>query len=293
MLRVRDVRAPSVTMFRSTTKSDVRSQDYLRASAHKVFNSSASILCDDVYSTTYEMRLPRMSCTVLSHVTLALTGNNSRANPHRRTVHTVFRMSINSDAILRLMFIQPEVVTATIHLEPQYLDLATKSRDSFVSMENHMAPGRMRTIKSGTVELSGRLAPYVVESVMGPVEHKWEYCNVTRSRFIFLHTDDTSQVPKSLTRDSIDIMSGFKPEGCSFVKSNNLRSYTINVSTPASENSSSVGKNSCLVVYFDGSFRMCGKPASAYNVCKVFRDSLMAVLASPMSGRFVSSLAPI
>lgn len=106
------------------------------------------------------------------------------------------------------------------------------SKNVFRAMNNNMVPGRMRIIRDGiSKELSGRLTPYIVERAMGEVEHKWEYCNITRSRFIFIWTGESSQTVLGVTRESMGIMSEFKPPNCSFVRNDNLGSYSVNVST--------------------------------------------------------------
>ena len=276
-------------MFRSTTKHDVRSQDELRSLALKSFTRTEDTHNNDIYATTYGIELPRGSLELLNKVILGLTCNCSTANSSRRTMHTMIRGKLGDTSIIRICFLQPEVVTSTAHLPPHLNDDLVREQTVFVSAPPFPSPGRVRKL-SRVSEVSGRLSPYIVEAASLNSVATWSYSNITRSKFVLTLTTHYSYQCMGMTYDSIRIISSFKDPNVSFRYDENLRHFCANISPPEGKGVLGVGNNTSLIVYSDGSFRVNGSPSASYDVCRAFSDCVTRLFSSAMMEVFLKSL---
>lgn len=266
-------------MFRSTTKHEVRSQSYLLKHSTQALSCTNNILCEDIYTTTYGKALPPRSRELLDNVILGLTGNMSRSCSYRRTVHTLCKFKWEEDTIIRVVFIQPELVTSTAHVHQVYHSDLVQARQELSMTENLPSQGNLRVLQS-KIEVSGRLAPYIVDRAGANEFSEWTYNNITRSKFMFVVTTLEKQGVYECTKDTLRMLLSFKGARATFVEDPTLRNFSVYIRPESIADRAVTSSNSSVVVYPDGSFRVNGKPSFSYDLCCELRGCFVRAVGS-------------
>lgn len=276
-------------MFRYSTKQNVRSQELLRKQATKALNDTRQVLCDSVYTNTYDMKLPNTSKEILDNIVLPLTGCQSRASEESRKVFTVMVLEYKESKRVRMCFVQPEVSSATGNAPSSLCSVLNEAKSRLMKMPNSPTPARIAA-SAEKCQIAGRLAPYVVEESGLASFTSWSYCNASKSRFTYVLTGPRSVRLMSLTKETISIYQGFCVQDCAIVYVPTTKCFKITAAPEDDDRSENPNKSTCIFLYCDGTFKVLGTPQKSYKVCKLFRDTVIRAHASSMHLRILSTL---
>lgn len=277
-------------MFRHTTKQTVRSQDSLRQKANKALDKDKQILCDSVYSQTYDTPLPRASVEMLDNIIGPLTGFHSQTDPESRKIYVLCSLSY-SEKRIRVCFIQPEISTATAGTRYANEAALSASRRSMSLWVNNPVPARITTSKE-KCQVAGRASPYVVSRAGLDSGVKWTYFNAAKSRILYYMCQETGVTVMSMTKETVLLYQCFCVEGCAIVYSNSTNCFKVTAS-PLDSSTDASNSNSGIFLYCDGSFKVLGTPSKVHPVCKLLRDTIVRCHLSHMHSRALSSLVPV
>lgn len=281
----------SASLFRSSKTRSSKTQDQLlsRSLKHKqAYN------VDDpdrsVYECSYDIPMPPESVGILRSLISGLTGGTPHVTADMRVTHTVGLWTVGSSAVYRCCFIQPEVSSATSSMPAHRYKSATLATHVVSESICGAVPSAVNLHKV-KIQLSGRLAPYVVAH-MG-TSHEWTFANIAKSKFVFICTDDNGSHMAGLTRRSLEMLRAYSPCNVALIDDIKTKAYKITAMPSGSARADEANKNTCMIVYIDGAFKVTGKPDCMANVGTGFRTALQLVAASPSWPLFVTSLVPL
>jgi len=276
-------------MFRHSTKQSVRSQEWLRKRATKALDSGRQILCDSIYTNTYDAELPDTSVEILNNIVAPLTGCNSFACKETRKVFTMMLLEYADFARLRILFIQPEVSSATANTSSTFSGTLNSSRSKLLESPNNPSPGRIAT-STEKCQVAGRLAPYIVAGCGLSSSVSWSYCNASKSRFTYAITSPDKVELMCPTKETISMYQAFCVEDCAIVYVPTTRCFKVTASPDEGDCSEDPNKSTCIFLYCDGTFKVLGTPHKSYKVCKLFRDTVICAHLSSMHAKILDTL---
>lgn len=278
--------------FRHTTKQSARSQEWLRARADKALTKDRQLLCTSVYLNTYGINLPSPSVQILDYIISPLTGNASRTDSDRRPLFTVCIGEYQNATRFRLCFLQPEVASATAQTKSAYIHILNSSRSELMSELHNPSPGGIQK-SSEKCQVTGRLAPYVIERSGLGSETQWTYCNACKSRFVYIVTTTKAQYVMAPTVRTIQMYQSFAVDDCAIVYMNSMSCFKVTASPSRYDQGDTANKSTCMFLYCDGSFKITGTPHKAYKVCELLRETIIRAHTSGMHTRLMGSLTRI
>lgn len=281
-----------MSMFRHSTKQNVRSQDHLRKSASAALDRDRQLLCDSVYENTYSTALPESSKNMLNNIVVPLTGCSSEVDGERRRLYTLAKFNHADKFMLRMCFIQPEVSSATAIVSSAYSDILNRARSQAINELNNPSPGRIAVSKE-KCQVAGRLSPYVVERAGLSSTVEWSYFNASKSRMLYIMSSPDGVDLMSMTRETISIYQGFCVKDCVIVYVSNMRCFKVTAAPDDSDTDENPNKSTCMFLYCDGTFKVLGTPHKSYKVCALFRSTVLRAHSSPMSSKILASLVPL
>ena len=276
-------------MFRHSTKQNARSQELLKKQATKALRENRQVLCNSVYDNTYGIDLPDTSVDILNNIVAPLTGCNSEPSKGSRKVFTMTVLEYKDNRRVRVCFLQPEVSSAIANAPSSMSPAFNSSRARLLQMPNNPSPARIST-SSRKCQVSGRLAPYIVEDSGLSSSVSWSYCNASKSRLLYIVTSPGSLKLMSLTKETIVIYQSLCVPDCAIVYVPTTRCFKITASPDDDDTSEDPNKSTCIFLYCDGTFKVLGTPHKAYKVCKLFRDTVVKAHKSHMHSRVLSTL---
>lgn len=282
--------------FRNTKVRKQQSQTYLKIKSSTLTVSHES---DNVYEHTYGIRLPSASYDILLPCVSGFTRGMSVPNAEIRSLHTIGVWCSETGVICRCCFIQPEVASATCTIPASKSEKAISAK-KVVSHAIPWANECLITSEPGTVrrsgvtprtpQISGRMAPYVVdEAGLGNV-CVWGFGNLCKTRLLFMTTSRASLVFKHPTRMSIMLLKQYMPDYAACIYDDDMSCYVITVTPDAGGDISSANKHTSLVIYGDGSIKVQGTPSKMEKVCTAFSDALFNIASSRSWSRFLTSM---
>jgi len=267
-------------LFKATSKRAPQSQSELKSRSIPLkYSSSAKPSSEDIYVHTYGIPLPRSSVDILSHVVLGLTKGKCMVNPLYRELHTIETWFHGSEYICRCCFIQPELSSATGSLGVQRQAELVRS----CNVVSASLPGSSSCTvspKKVRVQVSGRMAPYVVDEAGLGAECTWGFANVSRSKILFIYTSNKGPTVLTLTRDALKILASYMPSYGACVFSDSMSCYKVTVSPEENINNDNANKNTCMLLYNDGTFRIQGTPSKSRRVCECVTDAILTLSTS-------------
>jgi hypothetical protein len=231
--------------------------------------------------------MPQVSVKILQPLISGLVGGMPRVSTNIRETHTVGLWVVGSSAIYRCCFVQPEISTATASMPSHRYERARLATHVVSENINGAAPSTV-TCYSTKVQLSGRLTPYVVAEMA--VDCDWTFANIAKSRFIFMCTDDNGSHIASVTRRSLDIIRVHKPDNIAIIDDVTTKAYKVTARPVGSTQADEPNKNTCMVVYPDGAFKVTGKPDGMKAIGEGFRKAIESIATSHSWSSFIRSL---
>lgn len=279
------------SIFRSSKTRSSRSQNQLLSRSLKL---KQDYYHDDsnrsIYQCTYDISMPLASVQILQPLMSGLVGGRPRVNADIRDTHTVGLWIAGSSGIYRCCFVQPEISTATASTLAHRYERAKLATHIVSENINGAAPSTV-TCHRKRIQISGRLAPYVVAEM--DVDCDWTFANIAKSRFIFICTDDNGSHIVGMTRRSLTILRAHKPHNIAIIDDVSTKAYKITARPVGHIQGDEPNKNTCMVVYPDGAFKVTGKPEGMKAIGEGFRTALHAVAMSRSWPLFVRSLEPL
>ena len=190
---------------------------------------------------------------------------------------------------VRMCFLQPEVSSAIANASSSLSTALNSSRARLLKMPNNPSPGRI-SVSSKKCQVSGRIAPYVVQDSDLSSFVSWSYCNASKSRFLYVVTSPGLVELMSPTKETISIYQSLCVADCAIVYVPTTRCFKVTASPEEDDTSSDPNKSTCIFLYCDGTFKVLGTPHKAYKVCKLFRDTVIKAHTSPMHSRILATL---
>lgn len=281
----------STSLFRSSKTRSSKTQDQLlsRSLKHKqAYNTGDPDR--SIYECTYDISMPQVSVRVLQPLISGLVSGTPRIGTDIRETHTLGLWALGSSAVYRCCFVQPEVSSATSSMPVHRYNSAVLATHLVSENVYGAIPSTVKH-HSHKVQLSGRLTPYVVAE-MG-VACEWTFANIAKSRFIFICTDDNGSHIAGVTRRSLEIIRAYTPDNVAYVDDVKTKAYKITAAPSRSTHADEPNKNTCMVIYMDGAFKVTGKPDAMMTIGAGFRTAVHSVAASPSWPSFVASLVPL
>src|SRR5690606_39158850 len=149
----------------------------------------------------------------LNNVILPLTGNNCFCSAERRKIYTVAVWECTPEVRLRLMFLQPELATATANTGIENSTILSVSRARVLKWPNLPDSGSL-TRSESKCQMQGRITPYAVDEAGLTGKVSWGHCNIAKSRLIFLFTSVEYRELFTLSSRSLEILRNFVPAYC-------------------------------------------------------------------------------
>lgn len=141
-----------------------------------------------------------------------------------------------------------------------------------------------------TCQVSGRMAPYLVDACNMTYSATWSHMNLTGTRLLFCMSDSVCTKYYTMTSASLELLQHHISGNYTMVKSSESRSFKLTSSPQGCENMESANKNTCMIIRNDGSFRVQGLPRDATRVCRGFRDGISNISSGPLWIAFLMSL---
>lgn len=279
------------SLFRASKTRSSLSQDQLRSRSLQHKQQHVPTIIDrSIYLNSYNVDLPEHSIELLRPTVAALTGSLPLINKGNRDVHTVAMWSVGTASIYRCCFIQPEVTTAT-----STIPLSKSQTAKFIiGIISENIPGSIPcrvTVNVRTAQVSGRMTPYVTSELK--TEHEWTFLNLSKSKLLFVCTDDNGSHILTLSAKSMQILQAYMPPGSICVFDVGTSAYKVTVRPSTMLHSNDANKNTCMLIYADGAFKFLGKPQCMPAVAMSFRTALLSVASSASWPALVSSLEPL
>lgn len=277
--------------FRNTKTRRSQSQSTLRSITSRASNSHNS---DNPYSQTYGIALPDASYDILLPTIRGITGGASAPNMNIRSLHTIGVWANASGDICRCAFIQPEIATATCNIPASKLQAAkialkNVAYDLPFAEEARVGPPTGRP--TGTPQVSGRMAPYVISKASLEAVGTWSFANMCKSRLMFIISDGSSHHTLCPTRMSIMLLKSHMPDYASCVYDDDMSCYRILASPDLGNDTAEPNKNTSLIIYGDGSIKLQGKPSAMERVCLALHCSLHSISCTRLWERFLLSMS--
>lgn len=279
-------------MFRHSTKQNVRTQDHLRKVASKALDKDRQILCDSVYTNTYDTTLPEPSVSMLDNVVVPLTGCSSSTSRDTRLIHTIALFDYQGMSRVRMCFLQPEVSSATAVTSSSYAGVMNNSRASVAKELNNPSLGTITASKE-KCQIAGRLSPYIVERSGLSQSVTWSYFNASKSRMFYCVSSPDGYEMMSMTKETISLYQSFAdPRDCAMVYVSSMKCFKVTASPEETDINDNPNKSTCIFLYCDGTFKVLGTPEKSYKVCMHFRRAVIGAHSSSMGSAIYRSLVP-
>lgn len=275
--------------YRHSTKQSLKGQDFLRSKASASLLNDRQVLCDSIYDQTYGLDLPPSSIAMLDNVVVAMTGCNASVTKSRRNIYTMERFVYGEELTVRVMFLQPEVSSATAHTKSEHLSRLYESRNRFQKTVSNPSLG-MLSVSSEKCQVAGRMSPYVVDGAGLGSSSTWSYFNASKSRITYLVCSSIGARVMCLTKETVHIYQSFCPPECAIVYMSDSKCFKVTASPDSIDFGDSPNKSTCIFLYCDGSFKVTGTPHKAYKVCKLFRETIVRAHLSKMERVILGSL---
>lgn len=276
-------------MFRHTTKQRAANQGTLKDSALKALEKQADDKHDNYEAVSYGIVLPWGSRALLNPILSGLCENCEGTDGSRRRLHTVGVWVSSACEVVRLCFVEPDVVTCTAKLSMEHYTMLAASVGKVQAMCNG-AKACGVVPHTNVCQVMGRMTPYLIEycGLTGEVM-EWSHLNATGTRMVVSRTQGGSTAYYSFTAASIELLRPYaEPDGV-FVKLTNGTSFKLTCS-PKGVSTDAPNKNTCIIFQSDGSFRVQGLPRATGAVCRTFRTCVDKVSESAVWGLFLESL---
>ncbi|KAF2862370.1 hypothetical protein K470DRAFT_9252 [Piedraia hortae CBS 480.64] len=241
---------------------------------------------EDVYTCTYGVRMPRASVDLLSPLVAGLTGGASVVNADARVCHTVGLWTVGTSAVYRCCFVQPVLSSSTECIPvAKYFDAEMATH----RLCEELGAVACTVVKHNyKVQVSGRLTPYVTDNI--ETTCGWSFVNVSKSRFVFICTDDDGSHVATMTRESAAMLRSHAPDSIAYVSDVKTSAYKVTARPAAAHCGKEANKNTCMLLYADWSFKSTGKPDAMYVIGAGFRQALLSIASSRSWPLFVKSL---
>lgn len=277
------------SLFRSSKTRSSRSQEQMKSQLLPNKQQYEPLYNDrSLYLNSYNIPLPSSSIVLLKNVISALTGEEAVIGVENRDVHVIGAWVGGLDSMVRCCFIQPELTSAVCSVP-----LNTYARYEMAkNIVCDSIPGATPcTVKSATkvVQISGRLAPYVVDEV--GVINCWTFANIAKSKILFVCTDNNGSHILTLSSKSMQMVKEYMPLGSVCVYDVKTSGYKITVSPKGSGDMRAANKNTCMIVYGDGAFKFLGIPSDMSAVATSFRKAITSIMSSMQHSMFITSLS--
>lgn len=274
---------------RSTKGRYVKTQDRLKSSSLQYKQQRTPLNSDrSVYLHTYNVSLPSASASILSYVVRGLTNGGAAVNTRSRELHTIALWATGHDNIYRCCFVQPEVSSSTCTL-PSWLSADVMHAIETISEAIPGAEPCSFELRK-TIQLSGRMTPYVIDEIDAHTRAQWGYGNIAKSRILFLCTSMTGPRVMALSNKCMEILTPYIPNYGVCVRSGSPPSYKITVRPENDGRDATANKNTSMHIFGDGMFKFLGKPSRMEQVATCFRDAILAVATSRAWPTFIQSL---
>lgn len=244
---------------------------------------------ENIYEHTYSEELPDASVDILSPIVEGLTNSSQPVNKAYRELLTIAVWVNDSDSVSRCCMIQPEVASATCTVPLSCYDALLLCKN-VVSQRQPSAPECGITVATSVAQVSGRMAPYVIQEAGLNDRSRWGFVNACKSKMLIIHTDSNGPQVLTTTKAAIAMLKAYMPEDTACVYDDAMSCYKITVTPEAEDENSEANKNTCLVIYGDGSVRIQGTPSKALRPCGSFRIALMSISGSRAWPRFLKQL---
>jgi len=277
--------------FRNTKNRKNHSQSFLRSRSVQLMQHTPSgDENTNLYEHTYSEELPDTSADILSPVVEGFTNGLQPVNKDYRELFTVAVWLNDTDSVSRCCVIQPEVASATCTVALSYYELLLSCKN-IVSQRHPDAPECNISKANVVAQVSGRMAPYVIQEAGLRNLCKWGFVNACKSKILFLHTGNDGPQVLTLTRSATAMLKPYMPSDTACVYDDAMSCYKITVTPEQGDENSEANKNTCLVLYGDGSIRLQGTPSKTLRPCMSFRTALLRVSQSRVWYRFLRQLA--
>lgn len=245
---------------------------------------------DNFYEHTYSENLPHASVNILAPIVEGFTDSSQPVNAQYRELLTAAVWINDLDSITRCCMIQPEIASATCTVPLSYHKFLLSCKNT-VSERHPAAPEcSISTVKT-VVQVSGRMAPYIIDEARLTDDCRWGFVNACKSKILFIHTDEAGVQVLTLTRQATAMLKPYMPDDTACVYDDAMSCYKITVTPELQDENSDANKNTCLVLYGDGSIRLQGTPSKTLRPCASFRKALISISSSRMWYRFLRQLS--
>lgn len=244
---------------------------------------------ENIYEHTYCARLPASSVDILSPIVEGLTCGSQPVNRDYRELLTLGVWLNDTHSVTRCCMVQPEVASATCTIPLPHRKSILASKEA-VSERHPGAPECGMSVTSSVVQMSGRMTPYVVEDSGLRDKCKWGFVNACKSKVLFVHTDTQGPQVLTLTRQATAMLKPYMSDDTACVYDDAMSCYKITVAPDPGDEGSEANKNTCLILYGDGTIRVQGTPSKALRPCASFRRALVSISETRMWYRFLKQL---
>lgn len=279
-------------MFRHTTKQRALDQLTLRTRAFRQAESTSDEKTEDVFATTYGLELPQSTISMLQPIVRGLSGPTAAVSKISRNLHTAGMWVSSSGSVMRLIYLQPDIVTCTATVPAQYYGKLVESLPDVVEACNGCKPCRV-VQHTRVCQIVGRMTPYLVEWCGMSDSAAWGHINAMGSKFLMSCTNTSSTSYYQFTKASLELLQPYAAPECAFVQLESAKSFKLTAAPIGSTATDMPNKNTCMMVQCDGSFKIQGLPSAAGVVCRGFRRCIERLSTAVTWELFLSSMESI
>lgn len=279
-------------MFRHTTKQRALGQEQLKTRALRHVWDKNDEKCESVYHQTYDRQLPHTSLEILEPIVSGLSARGTVVSPTSRMVHTVGVWTNEQGSVMHLGYIQPEIVTCTASLRVAYATRLEDGMEATVASCNNCKPCVVLRHRS-SCQVTGRMAPYLIEDCGLVREARWSHVNATGSKFVFVFTKACTTSYMTFTKASLKALEPYAQPEAELVESSDSRSFKLTCEAYRLSGDTRPNRNTCVILRNDGSFKVQGLPSETGIVCAAFRRTIMRISQSAAWGLFLGTLQDI
>lgn len=244
------------------------------------------------------------SMEVLSSIASAAVGESITLDPRLR--ETMVMGSWHGSGMSCVAFTKvPELVTCMVSIRGCTMGAVEAAIFNVCSMypgvnapsvtehvKQHHAGGR--SIRNTVIQVSGRLAPHVVDAVKAisseSVKCDVTFCNATQAKLCFAVTLPTGTYSRTLSAGSLHLLASSFPSWSGCISQPTAPYYKILCEPPTGCFRTSANKNSCCMLYADGRMRFQGSVPDCSRTAAALREALDTVMMGSYCKAFLSHL---
>lgn len=288
------------TQFYSRATGKLRRASHTEFGTTSVRRSSASTVytLDDAVSTTRQYPMESLSHSQKKYIESFLQGmthsEKVEVDANTRGIHWIgLWLSLDSTTIVSCSTVQPHVSNGMVHMSGIGKQEIINHAAIHFNETDHGKPSITTPCKNP--QLHGKFAipladSLISHSLVNSSQVSFNLVVFSQMQPIFTVCNEHGTYRCRLTHNSCRIMCATCPENIGIVgPTSSGQSYSFRSRNIIGGS----GTGPCLTVHISGTLQYQGKPDSAYEIGKCFKECLESIMNSSSSGRFINSLAVV